>query len=451
MIDQAEPIPVHITNVDTGEVTVKKMLISKFVERYNAIAEQYMKMGKYAVIGEFYDDLIWTFRVDTAATDGIRIYFNPIFVYELVETCGPLADAKQTELKRKGVNVKDPRSGFDMTFEVAKGFIFVIIHECYHQLYRHIEQSKRKKETRNPTPSIHRLANISMDDEINRDIEEQFPEFEGITKLIEGCIEKEEYPHEIWMDIFDDKMQKGQKVPAGPTIPPPQRPTPPGGGGQQPDQPEQEIEAPQDYVDGWKQAIDDFKAGKLDPKKFKPLPVDQSKFGHPQMNGGLMFARIDEAAGAATFNQDEYNQGYNDCVQKILNNMMNQGGGGQQPKGGLKVKNLPEPPSFGGGGQGQGDSQKQQQQQNQQQQQGGGGGQSGQQQQNQQAGKGSGGGSGSDRQNQKSNNHQGGGGGGTANSSQEIDKMSGQQAANSAQQSANNAQQSADAAQQAAN
>jgi hypothetical protein len=80
MIDQTAPIPVHITNVDTGEVVVKKMLISKFVERYSAIAEQYMKMGKYAVIGEFYDDLIWTFRVGTAATDGIRIYFNPIFV-----------------------------------------------------------------------------------------------------------------------------------------------------------------------------------------------------------------------------------------------------------------------------------------------------------------------------------------------------------------------------------
>jgi len=125
-----------------------------------------------------------------------------------------------------------------MTFEVAKGFIFVIIHECYHQLYRHIEQSKRKKETRNATPAIHRLANISMDDEINRDIEEQFPEFDGITKLIDGCIEKEEYPHEIWMDIFDDKMQKGIQVPKGPTIPPPQQPQPPGGGGQQPDQPE---------------------------------------------------------------------------------------------------------------------------------------------------------------------------------------------------------------------
>lgn len=205
MIDQAGPIPVHITNVETGEVTVRNMSISKFVERYNSIAEQYMKMGKYAVIGEFYDELIWTFRVDTAATDGIRIYFNPIFVWELISKCGPLAEAKQQDLKKQGVNTKDPNV-FDPVFEVAKGFIFVIIHECYHQLYRHIEQSKRKKETRNPTPGIHRLANISMDDEINRDIEAQFDEFDGITKLIEGCIEKEEYPHEIWMDIFDNKM-----------------------------------------------------------------------------------------------------------------------------------------------------------------------------------------------------------------------------------------------------
>ena len=391
-------------NPETGEEIEDEFNLQKFIQRYTSLYEQYMHHGKYSVIGKFCDRLIWTFQIKTACTDGIRMFVNPLFARQLEKNRETTVMEDVKELVKKGKNWKDP-SVFDVKYETAKYFFFIVMHECYHMIYRHVEQSKRKPETANGGEYIHWLANTSMDIEINRDIEKQWPEFQGTTEAIDGWF-KPEYGNKVWTVIFDERYAAGEQMPdnSQPVIPT-QRLNPPGGGGQQPqngDDNKREYEAAQDYVDGWTKALEDYKAGKLDPRNFNPLPVDKSKFSH-QVLGFLTEA-------ASNFNQDEYNQGYNDAVIAIINAMNAQGGGGGG--GDVKITNLPPPPSFGGGGEGEGDSSQQNQQQ----------------------------------QNQQNQN----GGGGAANSSQQIDKMDGQQAANSAQQSANNAKQSAQQAQQAA-
>lgn len=396
----------------SGEEIEDEFNLQKFIQRYTSLYEQYMHHGKYSVIGKFCDRLIWTFQIKTACTDGIRMFVNPLFARSLEKNREATVMDEVKELVKKGKNWKDP-SVFDVKFEAAKYFFFIVMHECYHMIYRHVEQSKRKPETANGGEYIHWLANTSMDIEINRDIEKQWPEFQGTTEAIDGWF-KPEYENKVWTVIFDERYAAGEQMPdnSQPVIPT-QRLNPPGGGGQQPqggDDNKREYQAAQDYVDGWTKALEDYKAGKLDPRNFNPLPVDKSKFSH-QILGFLNMAQTTTSAPTApsSFNQDEYNQGYNDAVIAIINAMNAQGGGSNG--GDVKITNLPQPPSFGSGGEGQGDSQNNQQQQNQ--------------------------------QNQNSS-------WGAANSSQQIDKMNSQQAANSAQQSANNAQQSANQAQKSA-
>ena len=464
---EASPIKVSVYDSGTGEVTERDLDVEKLIERCDEIVERFMKIDKrYKAIGEFFNSIMWTFRVETAATDGIRIYFNPLFANKLISIGGNIAKEKRDELIKKGVDVRNKKNGFDMLFETSKCFLFVLIHECYHQLYRHIESAQHKDETRNAPPSIHDLANVCMDDEINRDIEIQFPEFKGITKLTDGCIEAEKYPNEIWSEIFDDKYKNGETV-----MPPPVMAQPPTAGGDMPGEDDnRHMNAPDDYKKGWDQAIADIKAGKIDPSSFQKLNVNPENFDHEVLGGnmnvgngisiqagpgvavtdvnglnkilkgmGMNYTRQNEAL-LLEFNRDEYNQGYNDCIQTWINSQ--QGGGGKGPKG-PTFDNLEQPPMQGSG---DGDGNSDDNQQGEQQQDGSGKGQSGSQQQQdgQQQQNGSGSGSGQsqdsgDRQNQN---------GGASDS--EIDKMSGEQAAQNAQNSANKAQQVANQAQQKA-
>lgn len=351
------PVTVQIYNVDTGKVEERKMNMDKLIERLDEIVEKYLKIGKYSVLGEFFNGIIWTFRVGTAATDGIRLYFNPLFANNLLNLGGPNAVAKQKELTKQGAKPSVIKE--TLMFESSKYFLFVIIHECYHQLYRHIESSKYKEETRVGGPAIQNLANVSMDDEINRDIEIQFPEFAGATKASNGCIEAEKYPIEIWSEIFDDKFKSGETV-----IPPPPVNDPQGPGSNDDDNDDDDSDvvhknAPQDYADGWAQAIADIKSGKVDPNTFKPLPVNKSNFDHEVLgyvSGTTEFSVDGAIEMMLAFNQDEWNQGYNDCIAKALQS----GGGGGGQQGGIKTTfdNLDEPPKVNqqnGGGSGKGD------------------------------------------------------------------------------------------------
>lgn len=83
-------------------------------------------------------------------------------------------------------------------------FQFVLIHEIYHQIYRHMHRIRMKPETASAlsNKAIMDLANIACDVEINRDIEYQLPKFEGCTEIIEGMFDKR-FTHETWELIFD--------------------------------------------------------------------------------------------------------------------------------------------------------------------------------------------------------------------------------------------------------
>lgn len=422
---EQSPVKLSVLNLETGEIEEQNINLDVLINRFEDITEKYMKIGKYKVLGEFFHDIIWTFRVTTAATDGIRIYFNPLFANELMAKCAPAAKAKRDELVKKGIDVRDKRNGFDMIFESSKCFLLVLIHECYHQLYRHIESERHKDETRNAPPSIHDLANVCQDIEINRDIEIQFPEFAGCTVLSGGQWEAEKYPVEIWSEIFDDKYKNGETV-----MPPPVQAQPPGQDGDQLGEDDnRHMTAPDDYKRGWDQAIADIKAGKITPGTFKPLAVNPENFDHEVLQHYMSEMKTHRTSRRLLeFNRDEYNQGYNDCIQTYLNSL--NGGGGKGPKG-PTFDNLEQPP-MKGSGDGEGDSNDDQQKGDQQQQGSGSGkGQSGQDQQQQQG------------------QQQSGGGGGA--SDQQIDNMSGKEAADSAQQSANDAQTAATEAQNAAN
>lgn len=349
------PVTIQIYNVDTGEVEVRNNIyLGKIIDRLDEIVETYLKLGKYSVLGEFFNGIIWTFRVRTAETDGIRLYFNPLFANYLVNLAGPAAKNKRAELLKQGVKPSDAYEA--MVFESSKYFLFVVIHECYHQLYRHIESAKYKEETRVGGLAIHRLANISMDEEINRDIEIQFPEFAGATKATQGQIEAEKYPIEIWSEIFDDKFKNGETVIPPPPIDPPQGP-------KKDDDDDDDSDtvhkvAPKDYADGWAQAIADIKSGKVDPRKFKPLPVNKNNFDHEVLgyvSGATEFFIDNSIKMMLAFNQDEWNQGYNDCIAKALQI------GGDGPRGPKGIEtifdNLDEPPKVNpqnGGGSGKG-------------------------------------------------------------------------------------------------
>ena len=421
-------VTLKITNVVTGEEEERSFSLKNFLSRYTSVAEDYMHHGKYSVIGKFYDRIIWTFQIPTAATDGVRLFFNPGFVKEVIDKSGEAAKPKVIELVKNGINWKDPDNPakFDVRFEGSKYFLFIIMHECYHMIYRHVEQSKRKKETATGGDYIHWLANTSMDIEINRDIEKQWPEFEGATVATEGWF-KPEYGNKVWTVIFDERYAAGEQPDHKEKIIPPTQEVDDdqkgGMGGM--NMPEQQEEAAEDYVGGWMQAIEDYKNGLIDLDNFNPLVVDKSKFTHKvlgEMYGfDVMSGSVNEAAVAPSgVNVDEWNQGYNDCIKAILNSAKQQGAGGGG-KGGLKITNLPQPPSLAKTNQqnqnqdGDGDSgsggDSQQQGQNQQGQ-GGGSGSNGQDQngqQNQQNGQGSGG-QGSQQQNDNKNQNGNGSG-----------------------------------------
>lgn len=141
----------------------------------------------------FPKNIIWTFEVRTAATDGIRVFFNPAFADRLFS-----ADSLLINKRMKSNPNLDPEEINGTMFQ------FVLIHEIYHQIYRHMHRIRMKPETASAlsNKAIMDLANIACDVEINRDIEYQLPKFEGCTEIIEGMFDKR-FTHETWELIFD--------------------------------------------------------------------------------------------------------------------------------------------------------------------------------------------------------------------------------------------------------
>lgn len=156
------------------------------------------------IMRRFDKPIVWTLNsaVDTAASDGIRIAYNVIFAYQLIQQ----GQGDFKELKASGKSIK----GNDVLLTIGKYWLFVYIHETYHELYEHTLQAERKDETANG--KNHHMANIAMDAEINRDIENQIPNLKGCT-IASGGIMDPNFPHETWDEIFDQYYYHNKPMP----------------------------------------------------------------------------------------------------------------------------------------------------------------------------------------------------------------------------------------------
>ena len=198
------PIKVKVTDTITGNTHEEEVIpaeIAAFCDmaKTNAMSQQHIG----TILQRFPKPVIWSFKVDTAASDGVRIAFNPIFAQQLIyqgkqQVKDALASGKRM-------------SGDERTIRMARLFLFVLVHEAYHQIYRHREQAERKPETQGG--SNHNLANIAMDAEINRDIEKQIPQwFAGATAETNGIFDTR-FRMEPWQDIFDAYFYKKLEPP----------------------------------------------------------------------------------------------------------------------------------------------------------------------------------------------------------------------------------------------
>ena len=142
--------------------------------------------------------IVYTFYVPTMSTDGSHIFINPGFVMELYTSCD------------------------DSTVGVA----FVILHEVYHNIFKHKEREKQIADK----VTDHHKANIAQDYEINWVIEHSYPDkiifhdmededlmdsdlvdengqraqlFAGITAACHGRI-SEKFRNMVWEDIYDE-------------------------------------------------------------------------------------------------------------------------------------------------------------------------------------------------------------------------------------------------------
>ena len=141
--------------------------------------------------------IIYTFQVETMATDTEYIYINPGFVLKLLDDCGGS----------------------------PAGIAFVLLHEIYHNVFMH-----HAREAADPKRFSDRdKANAAQDYEINWVIEHSFPDMrndlewdhddpddspfeadgvtrkqimEGVTKACNGLIDPK-YANMVWEDIYD--------------------------------------------------------------------------------------------------------------------------------------------------------------------------------------------------------------------------------------------------------
>ena len=194
------PVKVKITDAITGEQTEEEIVpaqIAAFCEMAKTEASTTRELGP--ILGRFNKPILWSFNIDTAASDGVRIAFNPIFAEQLLYK-GKAQVRKLIDDSKKN-NKPLNLSNADRIIKMARLVLYVICHEAYHQIYRHREQAERKKETQGG--QNHQLANIAMDAEINRDIEKQIPKyFAGATEECDGIFD-DRFRMEPWDIIFD--------------------------------------------------------------------------------------------------------------------------------------------------------------------------------------------------------------------------------------------------------
>lgn len=130
----------------------------------------------------------FTFRVQTMATSPGRLFINPKFYIELEE--------------------KEP----------VKAAMFVVIHEIYHNFFRHFDRAAKDPAKYNLSDPIIRMrCNMAMDYEINPLVEslwtQRLGSLGGLTSKIGGLI-SDEYTGMLWEYIYDELEKRG--IPSSP-------------------------------------------------------------------------------------------------------------------------------------------------------------------------------------------------------------------------------------------
>ena len=213
--------------------------------------------------------VIWTYEIATALTDGIRIYMSPVFAAVLLDSTpkrrmgGAEADEWFNSLSFQ--EQRDSKNRLKLRMMRTKYVRFTIVHEVYHILYNHVRRGILKYGS-NPTEQEHEVGNISMDLEINRDIESTFPDLRGSTQKINAIWYENEkffnkkgqpFVKDIWEDIWDDFMARGKNFKTS---------DPFANEGANPVQADNAKQGP--YADGWRKAVDAIKGKLIDPKSF---------------------------------------------------------------------------------------------------------------------------------------------------------------------------------------
>lgn len=130
----------------------------------------------------------FTFHVQTMATSPGRLFINPKFYIELEE--------------------KEP----------VKAAMFVVIHEIYHNFFRHFDRAAKDPAKYNLSDPIIRMrCNMAMDYEINPLVEslwtKRLGSLGGLTSKIGGLI-SDEYTGMLWEYIYDELEKRG--IPSSP-------------------------------------------------------------------------------------------------------------------------------------------------------------------------------------------------------------------------------------------
>lgn len=126
----------------------------------------------------------------------MRIAFNPLFAAELIGE-DPFNPKKAEEENADSDDIIE-------NMRKVMPLFFTVVHETYHQIYRHGIREKIK----GVPSSLHYTANVAQDAEINRDIEYDFPAFfKGMTKKIDGISGEGKYPNQEWEYIYDQILE----------------------------------------------------------------------------------------------------------------------------------------------------------------------------------------------------------------------------------------------------
>lgn len=226
--------------------------------------------------------VIWTYALETACTEGIRIYMSPVFAHTLIHLRGNYeAEAYWGKLSKEEQNSDKCIKTYNMLR--TRHVKYVILHEIYHIVYNHVRRGILKYGG-NPSELEKTTGNISMDLEINRDIEGSFPELRGCTEIIEGIWWKDEkfyssakkpFKKEIWEDIWDDFMESHKNFKTS---------NPFTNDGANPMQESEKQVGP--YAEGWDKAIKSITDKSLDPRTFNFDNIDNS-LSNPEIMKGI--------------------------------------------------------------------------------------------------------------------------------------------------------------------